>query len=187
MTNNNITQIDLSDAEIIATSQTFNVEKNVRIDVDKNPFICDGRIYFLVKYLDGEMHPAVQKLFHLMPGNAMCNSPESMNGIRVSDLKWKSFRFKEEIVCPEKCSCFVRPSDSTYIVNCSYRNLNLAPERIAANKPSKIELNLAGNFLKDVPFINQSGFSNITTLLLSHNNISNVSLENIPPMIEVSF
>lgn len=182
---NNIRGIHLKDAELIADTQALSSSRNVQVLVEENPIICDCYMYDFLSYLNGGMHPNVQKLVHIIPDQLKCAGPESMDHILVSDLKPETFTCYNDN-CPEKCECWSRPDDYTIIANCSYKNFTTAPERIVTDsmKGLKVVLDLTGNFLTEMPLLNQSGNANITEMFLSHNNISRISPDAIYPSLE---
>lgn len=188
LTHNNISHILLRRAELFATAQ--DIARNVIILIEDNPILCDCYLYDLLQYLEGRMHPNVQNLFHIKPGNLKCRSPTWLENIAVADLKSKSLKCliegeQSKGKCPEKCACWLRPYDKAFLVDCSYRNLTKAPEKINEFDEYHTELNLTGNFLKNIPYFTQPGYKTVTKLFLSHNNISSVSLNTFSSTLEI--
>ncbi|XP_012260509.2 protein toll isoform X2 [Athalia rosae] len=183
ITNNNISHVQLGGAELVAQVNQFD-SKSRKILVEENPIICDCNMFDFLRYLGGDMHPSVQKMFHIVPGNLKCAGPEWMRDTLVSDLKYDTMLCSIQD-CPQNCTCWFRPNEKTIVANCSNRNLIMAPERIFASKEHKVELDLTGNLLTTMPTVNQSGYGNLTKLFLSHNNISSVSLDAVPLTLEI--
>ncbi|XP_046735889.1 protein toll-like [Diprion similis] len=183
---NNIKVIDLSFAPALVNYQHTKLaaDRTVIVLVDENPIVCDCSLNSFLEYLDGQMHPDVQKLFHIKPDQLKCSGPEYMTGTRVADLKYKSFEC-HTLTCVEECNCLLRENDNTIIVNCSHRGLREAPRGLMNLTRRNVELDLRGNFLTEMPSFGKSGYGNITALLLSHNNISSFSATRVPPTLQV--
>ncbi|XP_015589971.1 protein toll [Cephus cinctus] len=188
LTYNNISHVFLANSELLAINQ--NTARNVKILLDKNPVLCDCVLYDLLRYLEGEMHPNVQNLFYIVPGDLKCKGPSWLEDIPVSNLNSKSLKCLVEGPdvagkCPEKCECWVRPHDTAFLVNCSYRQLRDAPGSIEGFANHHVELNLTGNYLTEMPSFHNPGYKQVTTLLSSYNNISSISLEALSPDLKV--
>ncbi|XP_046603133.1 protein toll [Neodiprion virginianus] len=182
---NNIKEINLVWAESLVDDPKIKLaaDRTVIISVDENPIVCDCGLNSFLKYLNGQMHPNVQKLFHIKPDQLKCSGPQFMAGTRVSDLKYKSFECYKG-TCGEKCDCWLRENANTIIANCSHRLLREAPERFNL-EGYNVELDLSGNLLTEMPSVNKLGYGNVTALLLSHNNISSFSANAVPPTLKV--
>lgn len=156
--------------------------------VDNNPLHCDCDLYYFLRYIEGRMHPKVQNNFHIIPGNLTCQSPKELKNVRVIDLKSKLLTciVSNPEVCPEECDCLVRPEDVTFIFNCSRKNLSSVP--IAIKKPKKffqIELDFSGNQLTRMPDLKAMELGVVKKLRLSHNFISEISLDGLSSTIQV--
>ncbi|KAK2588805.1 hypothetical protein KPH14_001680 [Odynerus spinipes] len=192
---NKISQVQLNSAELITQNQTK--PRNVIILIEYNPLTCDCNLYDLLLYLDGRMHPYVQNYVHIIPGNLTCNSPSWLSGLEITQLKSKTLKCIEEehlyikSKCPESCTCWIRPEDTTRIIDCSYKNLTEISvsktdvNNISPVKNYHIELNLTGNALKEMPSTELLGSQYVTVLDLSHNNITHIPLEKLPENVQI--
>lgn len=186
LTHNNIQHIYLNTAEKVASFQTL--PRDVIILVEGNPIACDCDMYDFLRYLEGRMHPNVQNYFHIIPGNLTCQSPGWVQNIIVADIKSKSLKCEVLDPCPKQCTCWGKPHDRIFSIDCSYKNLSSIPNNIMSLPYYQLELNLTGNKLKRILSLADSGLINVpvTKLLLSDTNISNISLNELPSSIEVS-
>ncbi|XP_076173538.1 toll like receptor isoform X1 [Ptiloglossa arizonensis] len=185
LTHNNIQHIYLNTAEKVASFQTL--PRDVIILVEGNPIACDCDMYDFLRYLEGRMHPNVQNYFHIIPGNLTCQSPGWVQNIIVADIKSKSLKCEVLDPCPKQCTCWGKPHDRIFSIDCSYKNLSSIPNNIMSLPYYQLELNLTGNKLKRILSLADSGLINVpvTKLLLSDTNISNISLNELPSSIEV--
>jgi len=202
LTYNNISVIDLRYLELLALGQTHDQPlPNRRILLDQNPLVCDCKVYDLLRYLDGRIEPEARSLFEIIPGNLSCAGPPEMRGIAVkqfSSLKIQCSlpRLRD---CPRPCACYERPADSALIVNCSSLNLSQSPAslpdpvkfHLSVFSPHKLKLNqtelwLRGNRIVTLPPTTAPGYDRVTRLYLSHNNISMLEAEQVPPHLQVS-
>lgn len=101
-------------------------------------------------------------------------------------------------VCPERCDCFIRPEDKTFIYDCSYKNLTNVPHDIKKADISPIRnltksidtilhlhLNFSHNQLPQIPDLKKLGLKSVNKLSLSYNIISHISLSELPTTLEV--
>lgn len=195
LTHNKISNIQMSGAELVARYQEF--PRDVIILIEHNPLNCDCNLYDFLRYLDGKMHPNVQNYLHIIPGNLTCATPDWLNNVEIANLRSKTLKCIEEEYlhvkskCPMNCMCWVRPEDTTRIIDCSYKNLNellITKSEKSYGPPVEgfhIELNLTGNKLKEIPSIELLGSQYVTSLLLSHNNISHIPLEKLPENLQI--
>ncbi|XP_076396670.1 uncharacterized protein LOC105663905 isoform X4 [Megachile rotundata] len=168
---NNIQHIQLNTKE---ESGNYEIIKgNIEILVANNPIICDCNLYDFLYYLDEKVRPAFQQFVHIMAENLTCRGPEWTNGILVSKLQWKTFKCPKSESCPTKCSCWIKPNERVFLIDCSYKNLTAVPTD-----------------MNNIPYyrskINQSiEISFLTKLRLANNNISNVSVKELPLNVDI--
>lgn len=186
LSHNNITHIYLGTAEEVARFQ--NTSRDVIILVNDNPIVCDCNLYYFLRYLEGRMHPYVQNYFHIIPKGLTCQSPAWLTNTSVTQLKSTSLRCEITDPCPRNCTCWVQPDNKAFLINCSKRNLTSAPRYIKNLPDYQLELNLAGNRLTTMLPLANIGLGNtqVSKLSLSHNNISDISLDELPLHVEVS-
>ncbi|XP_049826589.1 protein toll-like [Aethina tumida] len=87
----------------------------------------------------------------------------------------------QDYTCAKGCGCFWKPLNSTFVMDCSNRNLTDIPTFVAPIKVNiwnqiyrvnNIEINLSNNNLEVGPSP-QYGYENVTELNLSNNKIGN--------------
>lgn len=158
------------------------------IFVEANPINCDCSAYDFLRYLDGRLHPYVQNYFHIIPQHLTCQSPGWLEGIEVTDLKSKQLKCQILDPCPDRCTCWLKRDDDTFLVDCSYKNLTNVPRdiKILPNF-ARVELNLTGNKLTKMVPLTEIGLDDvqISKLLLSNNNINKISVNELPLNMKV--
>jgi len=186
LSHNKIEHIFLRDAERFVSYQ--DDAHDTIILVNDNPLHCGCGLYDFLRYIEGRMHPKVQNYFHIIPGNLTCQSPKELENVRVTDLKSKLLTciVKESNMCLENCDCLVRPEDSTFIFDCSHKNLTNMPSDIKRpNGSFQFELNFSGNWLTRMPDLKAIELESVKKLILSHNNITEISLDGLSSTIQV--
>lgn len=192
LANNNITIIDFSDAELMAKLQdrldimSSNLFNTV-VCISNNPIACDCRNYDLFKYYHDRLDPRVPTMVTILKEDVYCASSDYL----VAKLPAQSFTCDlSEVVngfeCPQNCSCEWRPFNNGIAFNCANANLATLPKVELPDDVihfEQLEVDLKLNKLKSGPSRNDSGYENVTRLLLSHNEIE--YLEWLPPRLEV--
>ncbi|XP_012235817.2 protein toll isoform X1 [Linepithema humile] len=206
LTHNKIQHILLHDAESIAMAQKSK-HRNVIISVENNPLSCDCDMYDFLRYMEGEIHPHVHDYFHIEPGNLNCHSPEELKNLRIDVLSSQQYsknltcRLKNTdsiTVCSEKCDCFVRPMDKAFLFDCTHKNLTSVPKDIkepdissiraftqSIDSISYLALNFSHNWLMHMPNLKTMKLESVEKLVVSHNNISEISLDGLNTTIKV--
>ena len=167
--------------------------RGVAISIENNPIQCDCRLYDFLRYLDGRMHPNVNKTLELLIGISKCHGPSEFRDIAITDLRSKTLTCNVnegdlKVECPDTCNCYMRPENEAFIIDCSYKGLIEAPRKLDFPpnlRIDHIELNLSGNYLRQMPNLNQNGYNNVTILMLDHNNISSVTVNGLSNKLEV--
>ncbi|KAG5334657.1 TOLL protein, partial [Acromyrmex heyeri] len=186
LTHNKIEHIFLRSAEQIVSYQED--AHDAKILVNDNPLHCDCGLYDFLRYIEGKMHPNVPNYFQIIPGNLSCQSPKDLENEPVINLKSESLTciVENSNVCPEKCTCLVRPEGSAFIFDCSNKNLSSMPSDIKRPDSSfQFELNFSGNQLTHMPNLKAMGLEPVKKLILSHNNIDEISLDGLSSTIQV--
>lgn len=185
LTHNKIEHIILNDAEQIVKIQGIFAH-DAKILVNDNPLHCDCKLYDFLRYIEGRMDPKVQDYFHIIPGNLTCQSPRELKDVLVTNLKSELLTCVTPKECPEKCICLERPEDNTFIFDCSHKGLTSAPSDIKKfNGSFQYELNFSGNQLTRMPDVKAMGLGSVKKLILSHNVISEISLDGLSNTIQV--
>lgn len=187
LTYNKIEHIFLHNAEHIAQpQQSFH---DAIILVENNPLSCDCELYDFLRYIEGRMHSNVQNYFHIIPGNLTCHSPEDLKGVPVTNLKSESLMctVNNTNLCPEICDCFVKPEGNVFIFDCSHKNLISVPSDLKSpGDVWQLELNFANNRFTRMPDLKNLKRESVKKLYLSHNNISDIFLDDLPKEVQVS-
>lgn len=197
LTYNKIQHIFLHNAEQIAQPQQGL--HDAIILVGNNPLSCDCELYDFLRYIEGRMHSNVQNYFHIIPENLTCQSPEDLKNVPVTNLKSKSLMCTVNDTnlntsCPEICDCFVKPEGNVFIFDCSHKNLTSVPSDIkspgevfSSSSVWQLELNFTNNRFTRMPDLkNLKQIESVKKLFLSHNNISDIFLDDLPKNIQVS-
>lgn len=201
LTYNNISIIDLQNLEVVARGQVpHQTPPNRRILLEGNPLMCDCKAYDLLRYLEDRLEPEARSMFEIIAGNLTCAAPPGWRGITVKQLSSRKIQCPLPKLgdCPHPCTCFERPADSALIVDCSGLNLSQSPASLPDplkldNRvlwPRRIKLNhtelwLKRNSIVTLPWNTAPGYSRVTQLYLSHNNISTLAAEQVPPHLQV--
>uniref|UniRef100_A0A0C9RW22 Tl_7 protein n=1 Tax=Fopius arisanus TaxID=64838 RepID=A0A0C9RW22_9HYME len=189
LSSNRIERVILKTVEMFSKKATY--VKNIMISIEKNPIVCDCNIHDLLRYREGRMDPTVDSQFTLKMNELMCHKPKSLENVLLKDLESKSLKcLVEEPVmydaqCPDRCSCWMRPEDQAYLVDCSWRNLRSAPASLKSPPRFHVELNLTGNYLTSFPSMHQPGYSAVTVLSLSHNQIAELPVSALSDNLSV--
>jgi protein toll len=199
LTYNNIAIVDLQKLETIARAQNpYQPLPNRKILLEGNPLMCDCKLYDLLRYFEDRLEPEAHSMFEIIPGNLTCAAPPEWSGIAVKHISSLKIQCPLPQLgdCPNPCTCSERPADSALIVNCSSFNLSQSPASLP--DPLKInrsilwprrlnhtELWLEGNSIVKLPWNTAPGYSKVTRLYLSHNNISTLVAEQVPPHLQV--
>jgi protein toll len=202
LTYNIISSVNLQNLELVALGQApYQPLPNRRILLEGNPIMCDCKVYDLLRYLEDRLEPEARSMFEIIPGNLTCAAPPEWRGIAVKQLSSLKIEcpLSQLEDCPHSCMCSERPADSALIVNCSGLNLSeppaSLPDPLKLNKsvlwPRRLRLNhtelwLKGNGIVMLHGNNAPGYSRVTHLYLSHNNISTLAAEHVPSHLQVS-
>lgn len=186
---NNISQVLFPDGvrymENIYTENLDDMQTSVTVSIDNNPIICDCTIYNLLCYIE-KVEYQIQFQFDIK--NLVCNGPNHLKNTNIKSLNSTTLKCLSNEIdngdnnCPEICECWLEPHNHKFIIDCSYKNLTTSP---SINPPSDyhLEINLTGNYLKQIP--REDGYKNATVLILSHNNITDISLSSLSRRIQV--
>ncbi|XP_058803616.1 protein toll-like [Phymastichus coffea] len=195
--NNKISSIDLRRLEIDADQyfNTNNIDKGMKVYLGSNPLDCDCHLVDLLRYFENKMNPRVKSYVEIYAdvvgiGNKInvgleafeCAGPEEfanrkLTDIRSADLNCPVVSDEPDDACSNSCFCREYPERRILSVDCSHRNLTKLPISIANANGWSIELDMSHNKFSQTPSLNSSYLSNVTSLDLSSNNISIVTLD----------
>lgn len=190
LSNNQISLINLNELELIAGDSKSR--SPVQIFLGSNPLNCNCAILSLVKLLKDDSK--VRHYINFETSELMCSSPLNLRGKHVSTLDPYSLLCQLDSpdttkkLCPGNCDCNVRPVDQAILVNCSNTGLAVVP---ALPEPKSIgmkhiELDLSYNYINELPDTSKAiGYNGVSRLMLDHNNISRLYVENIPQHVQL--
>ena len=184
---NNVTYIDLKNVD---KYRIEHLRFHVSISIQNNPIRCNCKLYDFLLYLEGRLHAKVKETLELLIGKSKCHGPREYRDIVITDLRSQTLQcnVNEEdlgIECPNKCVCYMRPENNTFIVDCGFKGLMEAPRKIDCPPHHHFELILTGNYLTKMPNLDQNGYNNVTTLALDHNNISSITVDGLSNKLKV--
>ncbi|XP_036138593.1 protein toll [Monomorium pharaonis] len=186
LAHNKIEHIYLKDAEVFVHYQEN--ARDVIISVDYNPINCDCNLYDFLRYMEGRMHPKVQNYFHIKADNLTCQQPKEMENVPIANLKSETLTcmVTDPDICPKQCNCFVRPEGTAFLFDCSNKNLTNVPSVIKTpSNAFNFEFDFSGNRLTHMPNLTAMGYGSVKKLLLSHNIISEISLNGLSNTLQV--
>lgn len=188
LNNNPLEEIDLSNLEIFARAQTppYNFWNNRQINLSSDKFICDCRNYEFARFLHNQMPKIVYKYLQI-EHKLICNDDlhTEFSNVNIESLTcdWKTFKDDNKTDCFE-CECTYRPHDNSALMNCSNRNLTLAPEVIISSRNvNYTELNLKNNSITKLP--NYENL-NIKKLNIGYNYLNTINITQLPKNLMVS-
>ena len=188
LSNNKISRIDMNDN----FEQRFLKElgSNIEMIMINNPLQCNCFLYDFIRYLD-ESRPKLKQKLRIVIGPMECSSSKELKGTLISSLKSKDYRCiasdleEYEGICPESCSRWIKPFDHKLIFDCTYKNLIEAPKTMCKFTSNEYvnEVNLTGNFIRNIPNLNQIGYDRVRDLVLTNNNISTIPKDVFSPAL----
>ncbi|XP_001604871.2 protein toll [Nasonia vitripennis] len=180
---NNIHHVNLANLEYISANESGN-PRQASIFLSSNPIHCDCKIYDLVRYLDQQMDFPSGTKFYVE--DMVCDGPKHMAGLLVSRLKSHSIKCLTETCASDStCDCWMRPSDSTLLLDCAGRNLTNPPSWIDTHGAERVELDLSRNKLSTGPNMTAKGYNKVVRLNLSENKIIAVDESLIAPKLKI--
>jgi len=188
LNNNPLEVIDLSNLEIFAKAQSppYNFWNNRQINLSSDKFICDCRNYEYARFIHNQMPKIVYKYLQIEQ-KLICNDGlgTEFSNVNIESLTcdWKIFEDLDKTDCFD-CECTYRPHDKSALMDCSNRNLILAPEVIISSRNvNYTELNLRNNFITKLP--NYENY-NIKKLNIGYNNLNTINITQLPTNLMVS-
>ncbi|CAI6366065.1 unnamed protein product [Macrosiphum euphorbiae] len=182
LNNNPLEVIDLSNLEIFAKAQSppYNFWNNRQINLSSDKFICDCRNYEYARFLHNQM-PKIVYMYLQIEQKLICNDGlgTEFSNMNIESLTcdWNIFEDVDKTDCFE-CECTYRPHDKSALMNCSNRNLSLAPKEIISSRNvNYVELNLRNNSITKLP--NYENL-NIKKLNIGYNNLNTINLTQLP-------
>ena len=160
---------------------TFLSENRV-INITNNPIICDCDSLHLAEILRGNMKSSVQHWFKFSGDKIICSAPENLKNQDITQVPFQDFVCSEE-KCPKECKCNNIPYISEIYLGCDGNGLEKIPTLTSlSTKFLNLTLNLANNNLKrvDIALSERMIYNTLTSLILSNNNITTLTKEDLP-------
>ncbi|KAI4487751.1 hypothetical protein M0802_011856 [Mischocyttarus mexicanus] len=192
LSNNKISNITLNGIKNLAINQTG--KRDVKVLINHNPILCDCHLYDLIRYVNYEMPKFVYNYVQIVADNLMCIYTNGTKGPKIEKLNATTFtctedeHFKIENKCQINCTCSVRPTDKTRILDCSNKTMSdfiIDEKRVYIVENYSLILNLTGNALTRIPSLEPLKSINLTDLLLSNNRISEITIDELPENLKV--
>ncbi|XP_055851908.1 protein toll [Episyrphus balteatus] len=182
LTHNNITRINFSGIDYLDLNLS---EQKIQAAVSYNPLFCDCEPLFFLQYLNGHLGSQLKDALKISANHLECSGPENLKGRLVQDLSPMELLCPLEYErnrCPVGCECMVRTFDRVLILNCSNAGFTEIPALPTLNTASSngTELYVEHNRLTSLPNITSPGFEEVIRLYAAFNNISQVSVQNLP-------
>lgn len=180
LTNNRIEEVNFP--------STFDPQTpSFTVHLNNNPIECDCNILHFVKYLTQRNSTETVNKFKIKVGDLKCEKPENLRNDLVASLNPMQLLCQldsEETLmkrCPSDCECQVRLEDRHLLMNCA-ANVNFATFPNASQINLKnTELRIEDDNLTALPSTQSAGgYREVTKLLVSHNQLTEVGVENLP-------
>ncbi|KAI4479906.1 hypothetical protein M0804_010645 [Polistes exclamans] len=175
-------------------SQFFTMERDVLIFIDGNPILCDCILYDILRCRERKVTNHYYNYFKFAIGNLSCVQRNGTLGPKIKKLRTNTYLCSEDDffgtkgICQNHCTCNIRLADMTRIMDCSNKGLSnflINQSRVNFDNRYPIIINLTGNYLKEIPSLELLSKLNVTTLLLSNNNITQVTIDRIPKNLQI--
>jgi protein toll len=194
LNNINAAEIDLTHNLIQEVEFDLEVNNDIKILLNYNPIQCNCKVHKFVKHLKaGNGNPSNPSV---SIDELRCASPENLVNTAVIDvdpfdllcpLDNEDTSIKK---CPKGCDCSIRYEDKHVLLECdSTVDFALMPLPSPMMNYVASELTITHNNLTELPILmesrNKSGYGIVTNLTLNDNALSTISLENLPPALNV--
>lgn len=182
---NPLEEINMSGLEEIAKAHLQPKSSYSQLHISSGKLICDCRNYELARFIRNQSLPIVQKYLKINE-KLICNDGTVFSKIKIDSLTcdWKMFEDLDKTDCLRECECTYRPHDKSALMNCSKRNLTLAPKSITSSRNlNYTELNLSHNSITKLP---NYQFFNIKKLYIEFNNLNSIIISQLPKNLMVS-
>ncbi|XP_047097312.1 protein toll-like [Schistocerca piceifrons] len=181
---NNLTVVNLESADAIAIAQSNNKLVKPHFILADNTVDCCASFH-LLKYVHGNVHPAVYNMFDIDADEATCLTTKRL----MSQTKL------EDILCEGPCclppwECKIRLWDRAWLLRCEKCWIDGRKPPVPSNfscKPGGTkhsEVYLHNNEFTSIPKGVLQPNLNITALHLSHNWLSEINIHDITPFLQ---
>ncbi|EAT48962.2 AAEL000057-PA [Aedes aegypti] len=166
---NQIAMLSLMAMDATKGSDGFNLFK-----LNHNPLNCDCQVTSFVQFLQMTGH--VYRRWRFTVDHLRCVEPDLNRGINVVKVNVANLLCKIDEHCPERCSCFVRKSNESVLVNCEQKNLTKLPNltNVSLNF-NDVELYLKNNSIKSFDLPTSCGYEKVKKFDASYNQFQNLS------------
>lgn len=166
----------LADQSILTELLTY------RVNITNNPFMCNCKVYDLVK----DLHSSFFRYYQVDQYRYYCGSPSHLRGVDLMhDLDVDQFICNTTSECPSNCTCQEQPYISTLVINCTNANLREIPKTIPElpDNIRYVSLYLDGNGITEITKRNYSNI--IKNLTVANNYLNYIDGEAIKEMEEL--
>ena len=167
-----------------------SISPSINVLLNYNPMVCDCRILHFVRHLKNRNHTDSENSIKVAVKDLRCAKPDNMANKLVSSLNPMDLLCpldSEETSmkrCPNDCTCQVRLDDKHLLMECA-ANANLDQIPVVSKPPYQTELKIENNNLTKLPSDLSPGYKEITKLFASGNQLSEISVENLPPNLRI--
>ncbi|KAI4498460.1 hypothetical protein M0802_006395 [Mischocyttarus mexicanus] len=189
---NNISNIWLIGIEVPAIYETK--KRDVKILIENNPILCDCHLYDLIRYFNNELPTSIYNYVEIVTQNLTCIHTNGTMGPKIEQLNSTTYVcsddtfFKKDTYCPIGCKCYIRMKDKTRIIDCSRKQMSdfvVDKEKPYLSYNYPVILDLSWNALTKMPPIEPLEPIILISLLLSNNRISEITIDKLPPTLQV--
>ena len=193
LSHNNLQHLSYSLAHKHVTTNHARHVSDVIININNNPFKCDCRNVDLAMHLRNKLAmSAVTSWFSFRPG-VTCANGQLLSSKPIDSMKCT---FPSDFIqqnCSDPCTCTIIPYqsednlESEMTVNCSEKGIPKSLPHLEKTT-GQIVLDLSHNGLKNLEGVKEiRDYQNITKLVLSYNNLTEIRGQQLPPHLNALF
>lgn len=186
--NNNIKLIDMTALDTILSS----VEKSKSVDVslEGNDLMCNCMLYEFARMVQGKRLKEGDffKIRVMDIDKVSCRNSEG-DAQNVLDIDTQMLTCQWEDPC-DNCTCYWRPHDKMFIIDCSYQDLKELPtfevnHYLPANLSYSITLDMRNNSITSLSGLQDPLYSRLVNLTLPNNKLSFINESYFPERLKV--
>jgi len=171
LTNNNITSMDISKMSKEQRLKFTLMLIVFELDLKNNPLQCDCTILKTKQLL--EKITANYSNTKTRFNSWICSEPKELKGKQLVSIGNRSLLCNYKGAdCPDKCECFIRGVDNSYVIDGRQQGLKTLPAFMPTGK--NLEIYLDKNLVEELS-TSRNYLSNVTVLHLSSNQIKYIN------------
>lgn len=185
VSNNRITEM------MAANSAVFdNTESPVTWILNHNPLKCDCTVMHFAIYLRNQQQNLSNVNTKFITDQLKCALPERFESQQLQNVPLSELTCpldKENtttILCPQRCSCYVRTIERAAVFNCSNANLNEIPTLPNIEGLMGLqfyELHIENNNISSFPLANTTtGYRSVSRIFAKNNSLEEILPEHLP-------